>query len=371
MKSDIFIFAGERSGDLHGAHLICDLLKKLPDLKISGVAGPKMRDTAIECLIRTEHFETMGFTDIIPALPRLVKLFRLVKKAIIACNPKLVVLIDYAEFNMRMAKALRKSGYTGKIVQYISPTVWAWRKNRIHTMAKCLDHVFCILPFEPACFQNTTLSASYIGHPLITQHRQAHYDPKWRKKFPQPILALFPGSRLKEIKRNLPIQIAAAQKLANTHDLQPIISCSHAKFLRPILKLNKADFPIVDMRHTHNLMKDASFALATSGTVTLELALYGVPTCVNFAISRFDQFIAQNILKINLPHYALPNIIAGTTIYPEFYGTNLKLPALISAMDAIISSTEKQQEIKSACDTLTNILHTQNSSSDLVLNFLV
>lgn len=368
--TDIFVFAGERSGDLHGAHLIRDLHKKLPELKISGVAGTQMRKTNIECIIRAEHFETMGFLDIVPALPRLIKLFRRVKKSILSINPKLVILIDYAEFNMRMASALRKSGYKGKIVQFISPSVWAWRKNRARSMAKNLDHLLCILPFEPAYFEKVNLPANYIGHPLLKEYKLASHDPKWGKKFKKPILALFPGSRLKEINRNLPIQLKAAKELAEKHNLQPIISCSHAKFLRPILKLNKFDFPIVDLRHTNDLMNSAAFALATSGTITLQLALYGVPTCVNFAIRRMDQFIAQKLLKIDLAHFALPNIIAGKTLFPEFYGTNLKLPALTSTMDAIISSDEKQAQIKEGCTHLHHLLESTTDTADIILQKL-
>ena len=354
MGLDLFIFAGERSGDLHGKELLDKLYANNPTLKVAGVAGPAMRETAMDVVLRSEHFETMGFIDIIPALPRLIKLFKRVKQAILNANPKLVILIDYAEFNLRMAKALRKSGYKGKIIQYISPTVWAWRKERIHTMAKNLDHVLCILPFEPACFENTPLKASYIGHPLLKE--KSTYDPSWKRKFDKPILALFPGSRLKEIKRNLPIQIGATKKLLAKHALQPIISCAHAKFLRPILKINTPDFPIVDLRHTHNLMHDASFAFATSGTITLQLALHNIPTCINFAIRRHDQFIAQHLLKIHLPYYGLPNIILNQSLFPEFYGTNLTIDALTSAMDHIIQNPDSQAQIKTACQSLHQLL---------------
>ncbi|MCP5492608.1 MAG: lipid-A-disaccharide synthase [Chlamydiales bacterium] len=334
---DYFLFAGEKSGDLHGARLLKKLAK--PNIKIAAVAGPQMRQYSIDCPIKTELFEVMGFLDIVPALPRLFFLFHKVKRAILKREPKTVILIDYAEFNMLLAKALRKSGFQGKIIQYICPTVWAWRKNRIHTMAKYLDEVQCILPFEPDCFKNTPLKATYVGHPLLEEFKEFKYDPTWSKKFSKkPILAIFPGSRTKEIKRNLPIQLRVAKKLAQKHNLQPVISCAHAKHIRAILSRNKDDYPIVDERHTHNLMHDARLAIATSGTVNLQLALHGVPTAVTYSIRRLDQFIAQKLLRIDLPYYSLPNIIAQKELYPEFYGTNLKEPQLTQALEGLLCS---------------------------------
>ena len=354
--SDYFLFAGEKSGDLHGAKLIDQLREKEPDSRIACVAGQNMREKNIECVLKTENFEVMGFLDIIPALPRLFFLFHKVKKLILKHNPKTVILIDYAEFNMLMAKALRKNGFKGRIIQYICPTVWAWRKGRIKTMAKYLDEVQCILPFEPNCFKDTPLKATFIGHPLASE--KPSYDPTWRKKFQKPILAIFPGSRAKEIKRNLPIQLRIAKKLAEKHNLQPIISCAHAKHLRLILKANKYDFPMVDVRHTHNLMHDAHLAIATSGTINLQLALYGVPTAVTFKIRRLDQFIAQKLLRIDLPYYSLPNIILKKPLYPEFYGTNLKEKALYKTCESLLT---EHASIKAECELLKELLAKQTA----------
>lgn len=351
--TDAFVFAGEKSGDLLGARWI----KENPGLKIAAVAGPEMRAEKIDCIFKTERFETMGFLDLIPALPRLIYLFHKVKRAILKTNPKTVILIDYAEFNIRLAKSLRKAGFEGTIVQYVCPSVWAWRKGRIQTMERYLDEVWCLLPFEPKYFSN--IKAIYVGHPLLKEKQP--YDSTWRRKLDKNkwILGIFPGSRTKEIKRNLPLQLEAAKQLYKDHNLQPVISCVHAKHLRLILKLNKENFPIVDVRHTYNLMHDASYALATSGTITLQLALMGVPTIVNFAISRLDQWIAQKILRINLDHYALPNIIANKTLFKELYGSNLTTKTLTSALKKLITDTKHYENIQSACATLKALLENE------------
>ena len=348
--TDVFVFAGEKSGDLLGARWIQDN----PELSIAAVAGPEMRKENIECVLKTERFETMGFLDLIPALPRLLYLFCKVKRAILAKNPKVVILVDYAEFNLRLAKALRKAGFDGTIVQYVCPSVWAWRKGRIKTMEKYLDEVWCLLPFEPKYFSK--IKATYVGHPLLRE--ETKYDPTWRRKFPKDkwILGIFPGSRTKEIKRNLPLQLEVAKRLYKDYNLQPVISCAHAKHLRLILKHNKNHFPIVDVRHTHNLMHDASYALATSGTITLQLALMGVPTVVNFAIRRLDQWIAQKILRIDLAHYALPNIVAGKTLFKELYGSNLSVDTLTSTLKTLILDSAIYEDTKTACQVLKQLL---------------
>ncbi len=152
-----FIFAGEASGDLHGGPLVKALKQLNPASTITGVAGPAMRAQGVECLIPMEEFQVMGFSDVLAAFPKLWRQFHQVRDTILTTKPEVVILIDYPGFNLRLAKALRKKGFQGKIVQMICPTVWAWGKNRIHTMVNTLDLLLTIYPFEADCFANTSL----------------------------------------------------------------------------------------------------------------------------------------------------------------------------------------------------------------------
>ncbi len=147
-QSHLFIFAGEKSGDLHGGHLLRELFTTHPHLHISGVGGPSMRAQGLKCFLSMEDFQVMGFVDVFFALPRLARQFYLIKNFILREQPPIVLLIDYPGFNLRLAASLRKAGFQGHICHYICPSVWAWGKKRIPHMARTLDTLFSILPFE-------------------------------------------------------------------------------------------------------------------------------------------------------------------------------------------------------------------------------
>ena len=351
MSCDLFIFAGEKSGDLHGEELIRSLHEKNPDLKIAGVGGPRMRKTAFECLLPMERFQTMGFIDVLVALPRLVRLFFQVKKLILSSKPKAVIFIDYADFNLKMAKALRKKSFKGKLIHYICPTVWAWRKGRIKPLAKNLDLLLTILPFEPKCFEKTSLQAEYVGHPLIHKPRA--------KKEPH-FLSLFPGSRTVEIERNLPLQIKLAKE-TNLPLALSIASEKHLPLIKKIIGDEKIELFFPD--RTYELMSKSRLALATSGTVNLELALHEVPTIVTFAIRPLDLFIARRLFRIDLPHYCLVNILLNERLFPELYGPNLTEENLRQAIKSFLDSPEHQNSCIERCVDLKALLGTQKASS--------
>jgi lipid-A-disaccharide synthase len=301
---DLFILAGEPSGDLHGARLIEELLKLNPGLKIAAVAGPRMRAFPIECVEPMESLQVMGFVDVALALPRMIRLFFSIRKKILALEPKAFVGIDYPGFNLRMHESLRKKGFSGRLIHYICPTVWAWGKGRIPKMAKNLDLLLTLFPFEPACFAGTGLKAEYVGHPLteaVANYRGAAGSEK--------ILALFPGSRKKEVERNLPIMRKVASRLQE---------------LDPELKIVISDAK----KENYQLMRQAHLAIAKSGTVALELALHKTPTVVIYAIKPWDVWIATKVFRINLPYYSMPNILLQKEVFPELFGPNLTEEAL-------------------------------------------
>lgn len=318
--SDLILVTGEPSGDLHGAALAQSLLSQKPNLRIGAVAGPRLRALPVTELFPMENLQVMGFSDVLFALPKITRQFFAIRNKILTLNPKAVICVDYPGFNLRLERSLRKHGYKGKLIHYICPTVWAWKKNRIYDMARDLDLLLTHLPFEPACFQNTSLCVKYVGHPL-TAAIPATQTPR------ENILALFPGSRSKEIERNFPLQIAIANRLrAIDPSLQVLVSAAH-----PCL-----ESPFPTTRDTYSLMSRARLALATSGTVSLELALHSTPTVVHFAIRPIDQFIAQKIFRINLPFYALPNLIAQERIFPELFGSQLTEETLFQEAEKML-----------------------------------
>ena len=347
MTKEIFLFAGEKSGDLLGSFLYQALQDQLPNYHFTGVAGPEMRAAGMEGLLRTEEFELMGFSDILSSLPKLWKQFHVVRDYILKNRPEAVVLIDYPGFNLKMASSLRKHGYQGKVVQYISPTVWAWGKKRAEKMAQTLDLLLTIYPFEQQCFTNTRLNVKYVGNPLkeiVQKHRYIH---DWASLFgiadTRNLIAIFPGSRRGEIQLNLPYQLKVAEMLKKKDpSVTFAISCAHEKILPAIhqmlqpnsLKLNR-DIFLLPKAYCYELMKDCRTALAKSGTVTLELAIHKRPTVVMYKLSLLNRIIAQYLLRLNLPHYCIVNILANKRVYPELIEKGLSPSKILTELQKI------------------------------------
>jgi len=351
---DLFILAAEPSADLHGASLIHQLLAQNPRLKIGAVAGPTMRSLPIQTLFPMESLQVMGFLDVARALPRIARQFFAIRDTLLQLNPKAIICIDYPGFNLRLQRSLRKHHYIGKLIHYICPTVWAWGKKRIQLMANNLDLLLTLFPFEAAHFAHTPLPVTYVGHPLTSQ-----IPPPALSSRP-PLLALFPGSRETEIARNLPLQLRVAQAIQREDPtLTFVISAAPGREAQ-IKRLTSA--PLVSPSERYTLMRTSRLALATSGTVTLELALHNTPTLVTYAIRPLDLFIARRIFRINLPFYCLVNIIASKLIFPEFFGPNLTESALLTHTRALWFDPQERAAISDACVELrTQLGHTHAS----------
>lgn len=339
-SSSLFIFAGEQSGDQLGAKLIEALKEKNPSQKIYGVGGPEMRAAGLECLIEMEQFQVMGVTDVLKALPRLFSHYRALQKRILKDSPQGVILIDYADFNMHLAKALRKRGYRGKLVHYVCPSVWAWRKSRTKELEKRLDLLLSILPFEKEYFSKTSLNVAYIGHPLMSAVETHQQVPNWKTVVglseTKPLLALFPGSRAHAIEKNLPTQWEAVKPFLNDYTIA--VSVARPDLL-PLIRKIVPHAVYVPKHLRYELMQEAKGALATSGTINLELGLYGVPTVVTYKVTPLNYFIGKYIVGMNRtknPFFSLTNILNGKEIYPEFVHRKIHPEALTSALQKLL-----------------------------------
>ncbi len=379
-----FLFAGEASADLHGSSLLQALAKQDQEAIFSGVGGPQMRQTsqiahspfAFECFLPMEEFQVMGFSDVLFALPRLYRLFHQVCQHILARQPDCVILIDYPGFNLRLARALRKQGFKGKLVQYICPTVWAHGKKRIEILANNYDLLLTIFPFEAAYFAHTSLPVHYIGNPLVERIHAYAYQPDWREKLgisnPHSLIALFPGSRPGEIKRHLPRQLQAAALLLERYpSLSFAVSCGQLSFekeIRALIQKSPLSFhsvSIVPPQYTYDLMKNCQSALAKSGTVTLELALHHVPTVVHYEMSSFNYAIAKYVLRLNLPNYCLANILSQQRLFPEWIGKKTPPLKLAQELESLQFDPHRRIEIISSCRQLEKGLASFSSSSAL------
>jgi lipid-A-disaccharide synthase len=328
------ILATEQSGDQLGARLLHQI--KQPAF---GMGGPMLQQAGLESLCPLTH--VMGITDVICSLPQLMSQFFTLLNHILKRSPQVVVTIDSPDFFMPLHSLLRKRGYRGKIVHVVSPSVWAWRPKRAQTLAKYIDRLVCLLPFEADYYKHTSLDVKTVDHPLafelLTQPILPVSTPS--KK---PILALFPGSREGAIRKNLPLQLEAASFFPD-HEIY--ISLARQELCHLIPK----EHPTVLAHERHSLMKSAELAIATSGTICLELALLGTPCVATYKLTSLNYCIGHHLLKIHRPFYTLPNIILNRGLVAEHIGLHL------SAAD-IASSLSKLQANKNVHQQLTNSL---------------
>jgi lipid-A-disaccharide synthase len=360
---DLFIFAGEKSADIHGERLLLALKKKFPDLSVAGVGGPKMRTVGMQSVLNMEDFQVMGFIDVFLSLPSLIRHFYTICRSIEQLNPKLVLTIDYPGFNLRLHRHLRKKGFKGKICHYICPSVWAWGKKRIPQMVQNLDLLLTILPFEKNLFENTSLPVAYVGNPLVEKIRSYAYQPL---ELPQdkPILAIFPGSRQKEIQRNLEIQLQACKTFDAFHMAISLSDPHFAPLITSILHsqgISEDSVSIIPAEYTYELMRASHFAIAKSGTVTLELALHRTPTVVVYKVSALDLFIAKDLLGIRLPHYCLVNIIAGKEIFAELIGPHFTPDSLLAKVETLLKPAH-YAACQRGCDEVIALLGEKNAA---------
>jgi len=329
VKPKIALIAAEPSGDLLGSFLARDL----HNVSLIGMTGPRMRDAGVETIVPAEKVYVMGLTDVVKKLPSILHAFWQIKKQLLAHNPAVIVTIDAPAFNLKLARALRKSGYTGQLVHYVSPTVWAHGKHRIETMAALYDRLLCLFPFEPAYFTHTSLPTFFVGHPLTQIATPSHGST----------IALFPGSRPDEIARNLPLQIAAAK------DLGPYkISCASPS-LEPLIRKWAPEALLAD---TATLLKESRGAFAKSGTITLELALNGIPAVVTYPVNFLNRLYVRWVARLTLPYFCLVNILKGREVFPEFIAKPATPEVLREALRPLLEETSLRHDCLQACSEL-------------------
>ncbi len=358
---NLFLIAGEHSGDLHGSHLLRALQKEHPEALYAGVGGPFMREQKFQLFLPMEQFQIIGFSGIVRHLPRVVSQFRQIRDHILSQSYDAVIFVDYPGFNLRMAQALRKRGYKGKLIQYICPSVWAWGKGRIETMAKTLDLLICFFPFEPPLFAHTQLPVAFCGHPLATS-----ISPQLPASEPS-LLAVFPGSRKREVETLLPRQLEAARLLREKYpQVQIAVSQSDPELevliQKAIEQSGLKGIEVYSRDRTQELMSHSRVAIAKSGTVTLELALHGVPSVVVYHLDWINYLILRYAVQINLPYYSIVNIIKNEQVFPEFMTGSFTAEEIFHPLAALYVEGGERAVCLQKCEEVGRSLRTSIAS---------
>lgn len=309
-----YLIAGEPSGDLHGAHLIDALKVSYPDAEFYGFGGEKMQKAGLEIHQSIDQLSFMGFSEVIANLGIIRRNFKLAKAKIQELQPHAIIYIDFPGFNMRMAKWSHAKGF--KNYYYIAPQAWAWKPKRALALKKHIDQLFCILPFEKDFFAKYDYEVNYVGHPLvdiIEQYRK-ETNVKINIESNKKIIALLPGSRRQEVEKILPIQLQAAQMMKGYNIY--IAKASHlpSSLYKDLISSYNVE-AMVYQGKTYDLLSSATLACVTSGTATLETALFKVPEVICYKGSQISYEIAKRL--INIKYIGLANLIMDKEIITE------------------------------------------------------
>lgn len=354
-----YIIAGEASGDLHGSNLIKELQRLDSACDIRCWGGDKMKATGATLVKHYRDLAFMGFIEVVMNLRTILKNLSFCKQDILAYKPDVLILIDYPGFNLRIAEWAKKEGI--KVVFYIAPQVWAWKESRVPKMMKSIDKMLVILPFEKDYFKNKFgWNVDYVGHPLvkvIDDFRQEHNrDESLSDK---KIIAVLPGSRRQEVSVKLPIMLQTAKYFPAYQFIVAQAPSLDESFYQPFLK----DYPNVSVvkNQTYRLLSNATAAIVTSGTATLETALFGVPEIVCYKGSNISYQIAKRLIKVK--YISLVNLIMDKLVVKELIQNGLTSENLRDELQQLLTSEAKQQQIKNDYAQLKTILSAGGNAS--------
>lgn len=337
------IVAGEASGDLYGAQLAAELAALSPGTTFFGMGGDCMRRAGVETLVDANVMAVMGIVEVVAHLPVIVKGFNTLKARLLKDPPRLLVLIDYPDFNLRLAKVAKRAGI--KVLYFISPQVWAWRSGRVVGIGRVIDRMACLFPFEVPFYEGAGIPVSFVGHPLLDLVRPTMGKEQALDSFGldprRPTVGLFPGSRKSEIAKLLPDILAAAKivkaRLPDTQFLLPLASSLGREDIEPQIRAAGLDVAIVSGRN-HDVMIACDAAVSASGTVTMELALVGTPMVIVYRVSGVTYQIGKRVIKV--PHIGICNIVAQKGIVRELIQDQVTPEAMASETERLLVDRE-------------------------------
>jgi lipid-A-disaccharide synthase len=361
----LMIVAGESSGELYGAHLVKELKKIMPTIALFGIGGAKMEKAGVEILQRCENLAVVGLSEVISKLPAVIRAQKKLIKRVKTKPPEGVILIDFPDFNLHLAKKLKPLKIP--IIYYISPQVWAWRRSRIKQIGQLVDKMLVILPFERNIYYNSGIPAEFVGHPLVDMVK-AHLNRKaFCKKYKlsddRPIISFLPGSRDKEVKRLLPSileSISIINRCSDAHFILQLAEWINQNDIDKYINAFKDKGNIV-VGDAYNVIKNSDIVVVASGTITLESALLGTPMVVLYRLSTPTYFIARLIVKIK--YISLVNLLAGELIVTELIQNEVKGENIASEVMKIWENPTKQEEMKEKFNTIKKSLGNGGAST--------
>lgn len=359
MKMKFYCIAGERSGDLHGGNLIKSIKRIVPQAAFSGFGGDYMQSAGMDVVVHYRELAFMGFAEVLANLRTISKKLKQCQQDILKYKPDVIILIDYAGFNMRIAKFAKRHGI--KVFWYISPKVWAWNQSRALKLKANVDRMFVILPFEKAFFEKYDWDVDYVGNPVLDAVKAHQPDEKFLSKnnFDKntSLVALLPGSRKQELQHMIPLMASVASKLPNVQFGLATVNNLSEEMYAPLKDLSNVRF-ISDA--TYDLLTNAQAAIVTSGTATLETALFRVPQVVVYKTSGFSYRIAKMAIKV--PFISLVNLVAEREVVKELIQDDASEEKTLGEIKLILEDSNYRDSILKGYEEIIRILDTGSAS---------
>ena len=343
----IGIVAGEASGDALGAELVREVRARIPAARFAGIAGPRMEAAGCEAWYPTSRLALRGYAEVFSELPALLLVRRDVRRRLLAARASLFIGVDAPDFNLGLEAALKRRGV--RTIHYVSPSVWAWRRERIGAIARSADRLLALFPFEPPLYAAAGLPVSFVGHPLAAEAATAMSRRETREILKldarEPVFALLPGSRVSELEMHSELVLAAATEILEGQPeakfLVPLVSRETREYFEAAVhRLQLETLPITILYgHADQALRAADVAIVASGTATLEAAVSRCPHLIFYRVNPLTARIVAR--KLLLPYVGLPNVLAGRFVVPEFLQTeataaNLARSALNLYDDTIV-----------------------------------
>ena len=357
-----YIIAGEASGDLHGSNLIREIKKRDPSADIRCWGGDMMRSAGATLVKHYRDLAFMGFIEVLANIRTILRNMRFCKRDILDFQPDVVIFIDYPGFNIPIAAFAKKHAF--RTVYYISPQVWAWKEGRVKKIKASVDKMLVILPFEKEFYKKWDFTVEYVGHPLVevieeSRNTTPGNDRPLKKNTDKPLVALLPGSRKQEVRIKLPVMLAVVKHFPDCRFAVAQAPGLEDAFIEAFTsKYSNVDTVKGD---TYGLLKEADAALVTSGTATLETALFGVPEVVCYKGSRISYLIAKRLIRV--PYISLVNLIMGKEVVKELIQDEMNEKNLVTELKRILFDAASRERMLSDYDALRSLLREGGNAS--------
>ena len=372
---EIMIVTGETSGDRLGAELVEELKSKRTGMLFFGTTGPAMRSAGVESVFDSDAWSVVGIGAVARSLPRFLKILSRLRDIADQRRPTVIVLIDFPEFNLKLATKLKKDGH--RVIYYVSPQVWAWRKYRVGTIRKNVDLLLSILPFEKGWYAEQGIEhVEFVGNPIVARTKPTRSKKEFFEAYGldsgKQLIALLPGSRRKEIARHLPLMMEAANVLKTEYrTIQVAVAAANSQASADIEKLLPG-FPgsVLVEGDAVNLLNAADAAAISSGTATLEAGIVGAPMVVVYKLPRLDYALFRPVIKT--PHIALINLVAGRRVVTELVQNEFTPERLSRELKNLLEPTENARmrgELEQAVRKL-NADDSKVNAAEAVIRFL-